>query len=74
MPQIIVDSINRSDLDMRKELFQSIVLSGGTTLTKGEIMSMLHHVHNADDAVQALVIECCTILKGLRGMIPKSKS
>ncbi|MCO5563113.1 hypothetical protein L7F22_016749 [Adiantum nelumboides] len=34
MPQIIVDSINRADLDMRKELFQSIVLSGGTTLTK----------------------------------------
>ena len=41
MPQIIVDSINRADLDMRKELFQSIVLSGGTTLTKGECIVSL---------------------------------
>ncbi|UZJ53550.1 hypothetical protein CBS101457_002870 [Exobasidium rhododendri] len=44
MPQIIVDSINRSDLDMRKELFQSIVLSGGTTLTKGFGDRMLYDI------------------------------
>ncbi|GAA98384.1 hypothetical protein E5Q_05070 [Mixia osmundae IAM 14324] len=33
--QIIVDSINRTDLDLRKTLFSNIVLSGGSTLTKG---------------------------------------
>ncbi|MCO5613907.1 hypothetical protein L7F22_068186 [Adiantum nelumboides] len=35
IPQIIVDSISRADLDMRQGLYQSIVLSGGTTLMKG---------------------------------------
>ncbi|OBT87479.1 actin-like protein [Pseudogymnoascus sp. 03VT05] len=33
--QIVVDSINRTDLDLRKALFGNIVLSGGTTMTKG---------------------------------------
>ncbi|KAI9710657.1 MAG: Actin-like protein [Bogoriella megaspora] len=33
--QIVVDSINRTDLDLRKSLFANIVLSGGSTLTKG---------------------------------------
>jgi centractin len=33
--QIIVDAINRTDLDLRKNLYSNIVLSGGTTLTKG---------------------------------------
>lgn len=33
--QVVVDSINRTDLDLRKNLFSNIVLSGGTTLTKG---------------------------------------
>lgn len=33
--QIIVDSIHRTDLDLRKELYGSIILSGGSTLTKG---------------------------------------
>ena len=32
---IIVDSINRTDLDLRKALFGNLVLSGGSTLTKG---------------------------------------
>jgi centractin len=44
MPQIIVDSINRADLDMRRDLFQSIVLSGGTTLTKGFGDRMLYEI------------------------------
>lgn len=35
MHQIVVDSINRTDLDLRKSLFGNIVLSGGTTMTKG---------------------------------------
>jgi hypothetical protein len=33
--QIVVDSINRTDLDLRKDLYANIVLSGGSTLTKG---------------------------------------
>ncbi|EOR00448.1 hypothetical protein E3P92_03512 [Wallemia ichthyophaga] len=33
--QVVVDSINRSDLDLRKSLFGNIILSGGSTLTKG---------------------------------------
>lgn len=33
--QVIVDSINRVDLDLRKSLFSNIVLSGGSTLCKG---------------------------------------
>lgn len=35
MHQIVVDSINRTDLDLRKALYSNIVLSGGSTLTKG---------------------------------------
>lgn len=34
--QVIVDSINRVDLDLRKSLFSNIVLSGGSTLCQGE--------------------------------------
>jgi centractin len=33
--QVIVDSINRADLDLRKSLFSNIVLSGGSTLCTG---------------------------------------
>lgn len=33
--QIIVDAIARADLDLRKSLFANIVLSGGSTLTRG---------------------------------------
>lgn len=33
--QVIVDSINRTDLDLRKSLFGNIVLSGGSTLCTG---------------------------------------
>ena len=32
---MVVDSINRVDLDLRQALFSNIILSGGTTLTKG---------------------------------------
>lgn len=35
MHQIVVDSIARTDLDLRKDLYANIVLSGGSTLTKG---------------------------------------
>ncbi|KAI9694561.1 MAG: Actin-like protein [Bathelium mastoideum] len=33
--QVVVDAINRTDLDLRKSLFSNIVLSGGSTLTRG---------------------------------------
>jgi len=33
--QIVVDAINRTDMDLRKALFGNIVMSGGSTLTKG---------------------------------------
>jgi centractin len=33
--QIVVDSINRSDMDLRKALYGNIVLSGGSTMIKG---------------------------------------
>lgn len=33
--QVVVDSINCADLDLRKSLFGNIVLSGGGTLVKG---------------------------------------
>lgn len=33
--QMVCDAINRADVDLRKNLFDNIVLSGGTTLTKG---------------------------------------
>ncbi|KAF2753528.1 actin-related protein, ARP1 class [Pseudovirgaria hyperparasitica] len=33
--QIVVESITRCDMDLRKSLYSSIVLSGGSTLTKG---------------------------------------
>jgi centractin len=32
-----VDAINRVDLDLRKSLFSNIVLSGGSTLCRGNI-------------------------------------
>lgn len=35
--QIVVDAINRTDMDLRMELFGNIVLSGGSTLTKGNV-------------------------------------
>ncbi|KFY08597.1 hypothetical protein V492_06099 [Pseudogymnoascus sp. VKM F-4246] len=42
--QIVVDSINRTDLDLRKSLFGNIVLSGGTTMTKGFGDRLLYEV------------------------------
>ncbi|KAI9096516.1 actin-related protein [Phlyctochytrium arcticum] len=33
--QVVVDAINKADMDLRKSLFSNIVLSGGTTLCRG---------------------------------------
>lgn len=42
--QIIIDAINRTDLDLRKALYSNIILSGGATLTKGFGDRLLHDV------------------------------
>jgi len=42
--QLVVDSINRADLDLRKSLFSNVVLSGGSTLTKGYGDRLLNEV------------------------------
>lgn len=41
--QVVVDSINRVDLDLRKSLFSNIVLSGGSTLCKGSHHLIVSH-------------------------------
>ena len=42
--QIVVDAINRTDMDLRKALFGNIVISGGSTMTKGFGDRLLHEV------------------------------
>ncbi|KKY27334.1 putative actin [Phaeomoniella chlamydospora] len=42
--QMVNDSINRTDLDLRKNLFSNIVLSGGSTLTKGFGERLLYEI------------------------------
>lgn len=42
--QIVVDSIIRTDMDLRKALFGNIVLSGGSTMIKGFGDRLLHEV------------------------------
>jgi centractin len=39
--EMLFDSINRTDLDLRRNLFGTIVLSGGTTLSKGKPSSII---------------------------------
>lgn len=41
---MVVDAIVRTDLDLRKSLYANIVLSGGTTLTKGFGDRLLHEI------------------------------
>ncbi len=42
--QMIVDSIQKADMDLRKSLFSNIVLSGGSTTFRGTLLS-LHECH-----------------------------
>ena len=44
MHQVVVDAINRVDLDLRKSLFSNIVLSGGSTLCKGACITVWTYV------------------------------
>lgn len=48
--QVVVDSINRVDLDLRKNLFSNIVLSGGSTLCKGSLPFRQLRVHRYADS------------------------
>ena len=41
---MIADSIQRTDLDLRRNLYSNIILSGGTTLTKGFGDRLLHEM------------------------------
>ncbi|KAH7103234.1 actin-related protein [Auriculariales sp. MPI-PUGE-AT-0066] len=42
--QVIVDAINRVDLDLRKNLFSNVILSGGSTLYQGYGARLLNEV------------------------------
>jgi centractin len=42
--QIVVEAIHRTDMDLRKALYGNIVLSGGSTLTKGFGNRLLHEM------------------------------
>jgi len=46
IPQVIIDSITKSDLDLREKLYGSIVLSGGSTLYKGFCDRLLTELKN----------------------------
>jgi len=40
----VVNAINRADMDLRRGLYESIVLSGGSTLTRGFGDRLLHEI------------------------------
>jgi centractin len=42
--QIVVDAISRTDLDLRRDLYMNIVLSGGSTMIKGFGDRLLHEL------------------------------
>ena len=42
--QIVIDAITRTDMDLRKELYANVLLSGGATLCKGFGERLLHEV------------------------------
>jgi len=44
IPDIVVESISAADIDLRKSLYQSLLLSGGTTTTEGFGKRLLNEV------------------------------
>ncbi|RKO87781.1 actin-related protein [Blyttiomyces helicus] len=42
--QVVADSINKADMDLRKDLFANVVLSGGSTLCRGFGERLLNEV------------------------------
>jgi centractin len=53
--QVVVDSINRVDLDLRKSLFSNIVLSGGSTLCRGWTLTLFVGIHTYHSQVLEIV-------------------
>lgn len=45
--ELVADSISRVDLDLRRSLYSNIVLSGGTTLTKGRYVVLVMHIRTS---------------------------
>lgn len=35
LPELLISSVNKADMDLRKTLYNEIVLVGGTTMTQG---------------------------------------
>ena len=56
--QVVVDAINRVDLDLRKSLFSNIVLSGGSTLCRGDLTVAAEEEEESNLLFQVLVIAC----------------
>ena len=54
--QVVVDSINRVDLDLRKSLFSNIVLSGGSTLCRGNFSSSSYSAGSKPDLFGSKVL------------------
>ncbi|KAL7747240.1 centractin- actin- protein of the dynactin complex [Sorochytrium milnesiophthora] len=53
--QVVVDSINKTDLDLRKNLFGNVLLSGGSTLFQGfgdRLLSEMQKLANADTKIK----------------------
>lgn len=69
--QVVVDSINRTDLDLRKSLFSNIVLSGGSTLTRGACCLFGTLTSSDDGDAQALAIACSTRSKSWRSRMSR---
>lgn len=46
LPQLIVDSINKSSISIRKELFNNIILGGGNTCIKGFDSRLKSEINN----------------------------
>lgn len=44
---MVLDSINRSDIDIRKELLSNIIVCGGNTLLNGFVEKMQQKVSEA---------------------------
>lgn len=58
--QVLVTSIQKSDLDLRKVFYQNIVLSGGSTLFKGMCNVDIQKQQLFHLILQVLVIVCST--------------
>ena len=65
--ELLFNSIRKSDLDLRKTLYQNIVLSGGSTLFKGKIKIGEKTCHS----IQAIIVELRPVYKVLKNLLNK---